>query len=186
MIDTGELRKGLIIEHEGALQRIVEYQHVKQGRGSAIVRLTMKNLRTGSNTTQTFQSGSKFPVVRLERQRVQYLYPEDERYVFMDLDSFEQMELSRESLGDALNWIREQDTLDLLTYNGEAIDVEIPITVELRISRSDPGIKGDTATGGTKPATLETGVTVNVPLFVNEGEVIKVDTRTGQYLERVS
>ncbi len=186
MIDTGDLRKGLIIEHEGALQRIVDYQHVKQGRGSAIVRLTMKNLRTGSNTTQTFQAGSKFPVVRLERQRVQYLYPEDERYVFMDLDSFEQFELNRETLGDTLNWIKEQDTLDLLTYNGEPIDIEIPITVELRITQSDPGIKGDTATGGTKPATLETGVTVNVPLFVNEGEVIKVDTRTGQYLERVS
>lgn len=186
MIDTGDLRKGLIIEHEGALQRIVDYQHVKQGRGSAIVRLTMKNLRTGSNTTQTFQAGSKFPVVRLERQRVQYLYPEDERFVFMDLDSFEQFELNRETLGDTLNWIKEQDTLDLLTYNGEPIDIEIPITVELRITQSDPGIKGDTATGGTKPATLETGVTVNVPLFVNEGEIIKVDTRTGQYLERVS
>lgn len=186
MIDTGELRKGLIIEHDGALQRIVDYQHVKQGRGSAFVRLTMKNLRTGSNTSQTFQAGSKFPLVRLERKRAQYLYEDTGQYHFMDLDTFEQFVLDREALGDALNWIREQDTIDVLTYQDEAIDVEIPITVNLQITQSDPGVKGDTATGGTKPATLETGVVVNVPLFVNEGETIKVDTRTGQYIERVS
>lgn len=185
MIDTGELRKGLIIEHEGALQRIIDYQHVKQGRGSAFVRLTMRNLRTGSTTTNTFQAGSKFPLVRLERQRAQYLYPEDDHYNFMDLDSFEQFALNRDTLGDALNWIKENDTIDLLTYNGEPIDIEIPITVNLLITQSDPGLRGDTATGGTKPATLETGVVVNVPLFVNEGDTIKVDTRTGQYLERV-
>lgn len=186
MIDTGELRKGLIIEHDGALQRIIDYQHVKQGRGSAFVRLTMRNLRTGSTTSQTFQAGSKFPLVRLERSRVQFLYPEDEHFIFMDLDSFDQVQLSKETLGDSLNWIKEQDTIDLLTYDEEPIDIEIPITVELKITQSDPGIKGDTATGGTKPATLETGVVVNVPLFVNEGDVIKVDTRTGQYLERIS
>jgi elongation factor P len=185
MIDTGELRKGLIIEHEGALQRIIDYQHVKQGRGSAFVRLTMRNLRTGSTTTNTFQAGSKFPLVRLERQRAQYLYPEDDHYNFMDIDSFEQFALSRETLGDALNWIKENDTIDLLTHNGEPIDIEIPITVNLQITQTDPGLRGDTATGGTKPATLETGVVVNVPLFVSEGDTIKVDTRTGQYLERV-
>jgi elongation factor P len=186
MIDTGELRKGLIIEHDGTLQRIVEYQHVKQGRGSAFVRLTMRNLRTGSTTSQTFQAGSKFPLVRLERRRVQYLYPEDEHYIFMDLDSFDQIQLSKETLGDALNWIKEQEAIDLLTYEDEPIDIEIPITVELTVTQTDPGLKGDTATGGTKPATLETGVTVNVPLFVNEGDRLKVDTRTGQYLERIS
>jgi elongation factor P len=185
MIDTGELRKGLIIEHEGTLQRIIDYQHVKQGRGSAFVRLTMRNLRTGSTTTNTFQAGSKFPLVRLERQRAQYLYPEDEHYNFMDIDSFEQFSLSRDTLGDALNWIKENDTIDLLTYNGEPIDIEIPITVNLQITQTDPGLRGDTATGGTKPATLETGVVVSVPLFVSEGDTIKVDTRTGQYLERV-
>jgi elongation factor P len=185
MIDTGELRKGLIIEHEGALQRIIDYQHVKQGRGSAFVRLTMRNLRTGSTTTNTFQAGSKFPLVRLERQRAQYLYPEDDHYNFMDIDSFEQFALSRETLGDALNWIKENDTIDLLTHNGEPIDIEIPITVNLQITQTDPGLRGDTATGGTKPATLETGVVVNVPLFVSEGDTIKVDTRTGQNLERV-
>jgi elongation factor P len=186
MIDTGELRKGLIIEHDGALQRVIEYQHVKQGRGSAFVRLTMRNLRTGSTTQQTFQAGSKFPLVRLERQRAQYLYVEDEHYNFMDVDSFEQFALDRETLGDALNYIKENDTIDVLTYQGEPIDIEIPITVQLEVTQTDPGFKGDTATGGTKPATLETGVTVNVPLFVSEGDIVKVDTRTGAYLERVS
>lgn len=186
MIDTGELRKGIIIEYDGALQRIIEYNHVKQGRGSAFVRLTMRNLRTGSTTQQTFQAGSKFPLVRLERQRAQYLYPEDERYNFMDMDTFEQFSLDKETLGNALNYIKEQDTIDLLTYEGEAIDIEIPITVNLVVTQTDPGLRGDTATGGTKPATLETGVTVNVPLFVNEGDTLKIDTRTNQYLERVT
>jgi elongation factor P len=186
MIDTGELRKGIIIEHDGALQRVIEYQHVKQGRGSAFVRLTMRNLRTGSTTQQTFQAGSKFPLVRLERQRAQYLYQEDDHYNFMDVDSFEQFMLDQEALGDALKYIKEQDIIDVLTYQGEPIDIEIPITVQLAVTQTDPGFKGDTATGGTKPATLETGVTVNVPLFVNEGDTLKIDTRTGEYLERVS
>jgi elongation factor P len=186
MIDTGELRKGLIIEHEGTLQRIIDYQHVKQGRGSAFVRLSMRNLRTGSTTSQTFQAGSKFPLVRLERQRAQYLYPEDGQYNFMDVDTYEQFALSAETLGDALNYIKENDTIDLLTYEGEPIDIEIPITVNLTVARTDPGLKGDTATGGAKPATLETGLTVNVPLFINEGDVLKIDTRTGNYLERVT
>lgn len=186
MIDTGELRKGIIIEHDGALQRIIDYQHVKQGRGSAFVRLTMRNLRTGSTTQQTFQAGSKFPLVRLERQRAQYLYMEDDHFNFMDVDSFEQFSLDKETLGDALNYIKEQDIIDLLTYQGEPIDIEIPITVSLAVTQTDPGLRGDTATGGTKPATLETGVVVNVPLFINEGDTLKVDTRTGQYIERVT
>ncbi len=186
MIDTGQLRKGLIIENDGGLQRIIDYQHVKQGRGSAFVRLTMRNLRTGATTTQTFQAGSRFPLVRLERQRVQYLYSEGDAYHFMDLDTFEQFTLSRETLGEAVKYLKENDTIDLLTYQDEPIDIEIPITVNLVVTQTDPGFRGDTATGGSKPATLETGVTVNVPLFVNEGDVIKVDTRTGEYLERVS
>lgn len=185
MIETGDLRKGLIIEHDGALQRIVDYQHVKQGRGSAFVRLTMRNLRTGSNTSQTFQAGSRFPLVRLERQRVQYLYPEENRYNFMDVDTFEQFALDRETLGDTVNYLKENDVIDMLTYEGEPIDIELPTSVNLVITRADPGLRGDTATGGTKPATLETGVTVNVPLFVNEGDTIKIDTRTGEYIERV-
>ena len=186
MIDTGDLRKGLIIEHDGTLQRIIDYQHVKQGRGSAFVRLTMRNLRTGSTTQQTFQAGSRFPLVRLERQRVQYLYLEDDTYIFMDLDSFEQLSLTKETLGDAVNYLKEQDTIDLMTYQEEAIDIEMPITVELVVTQTDPGFRGDTATGGNKPATLETGVVVNVPLFINEGDTLRIDTRTGEYLERVT
>jgi len=185
MIDTGELRKGLIIQHEGELQRIIEYQHVKQGRGSAFVRLTMRNLLTGSTPSQTFQAGSKFPLVRLERRRAQFLYPEDNHYNFMDVDSFEQFPLDRETLGEATNYLKENDVIDILTFQDQPIDIEIPITVNLTITRTDPGLRGDTATGGTKPATLETGVTVNVPLFLNEGDLVKVDTRTGQYIERV-
>lgn len=186
MIDTGSLRKGLIIEHEGELLKINEYQHVKQGRGSAFVRVSLKNIRTGSTVQQTFQAGTRFQSVRLERQRAQYLYSEGDEYHFMDLDSFEQFVLDSETLGDALNYIKVEDTIDLLTYEGQPIDIEIPIAVNLQVVQTDPGFKGDTATGGTKPATLETGLVVSVPLFVTEGETIKVDTRNGEYLERVS
>ena len=186
MIDTGSLRKGLIIEHEGELLRINDYQHVKQGRGSAFVRVTLRNLRSGSTVQQTFQAGTRFQSVRLERQRAQYLYAEGDEHHFMDLDTFEQFVLDSETLADALSYIKPEDTIDLLTHEGRPIDIEIPITVNLTVTQTDPGFKGDTATGGTKPATLETGLKVNVPLFVTEGETIKVDTRTGEYLERVS
>lgn len=186
MIDTGSLRKGLIIEHDGDLLRINEYQHVKQGRGSAFVRVTLKNIRTGSTVQQTFQAGTRFQSVRLERQRAQYLYVDGDDYHFMDMDSFEQFILDRETLGDALNYLKIEDSIDLLTYEGQPIDIELPITVNLEVTQTDPGYKGDTATGGNKPATLETGLVVTVPLFVTEGEIIKVDTRTGEYIERVS
>lgn len=186
MIDTGSLRKGVIIEHDGELLRINEFQHVKQGRGSAFVRVTLRNIRTGSTVQQTFNAGTRFPVVRLERQRAQYLYADGDEYNFMDMDTFEQFMLDRETLGDALNYLKEEDSIDLLTHEGQPIDIEIPITVNLQVVQTDPGFKGDTATGGSKPATLETGLVVTVPLFVSEGEIIKVDTRTGEYLERVS
>lgn len=186
VVDTGGLRKGLTIELDHELVRVVEYQHIKQGRGSAFVRLTMRNLRSGSTTERTFQAGAKFTVARLERQTVQFLYREEDDYHFMDTETYEQFSLPKAVLGDAVNYLKENDTIDLLTYQGKPIDVEIPVTATLRIERTDPGLRGDTATGGTKPATLETGLVVNVPLFVNEGELIKVDTRTGAYLERVA
>ena len=186
MIDTGGLRKGLTLDMNGDLVRVIDYQHVKQGRGSAFVRLTLRNLRTGSTTQQTFQAGSRFQTARMERARVQYLYAEGDDYYFMDVDTFEQFPLSKEQLGDAVNYMLENETIDLLTYQGQPVDVEIPITVNLRIVETDPGLKGDTASGGTKPAKLETGVMVNVPLFLNEGDLVTVDTRTGQYLGRVS
>jgi elongation factor P len=186
MIDTGGLRKGLTLDYNGDLVKVVEYQHVKQGRGSAFVRLTLRNLRTGSTTSQTFQAGSKFQTARLERRRVQYLYVEDEQYNFMDVDSFEQFPLNKSMLGDTVNYLVENEIIDLLTYQDQPVDVDAPITVQLEVTQTDPGVKGDTAAGGTKPATLQTGLTVNVPLFINIGDVVKVDTRTGEYLERVS
>ncbi len=186
MIDTGGLRKGLTLDYEGELVKVIDYQHVKQGRGSAFVRLTLRNLRTGSTTQQTFQSGSKFQTARLERRRIQFLYADDGQYHFMDVDTFEQFPLNKETLGDTVNYLVENEVIDLLTYQDQPVDVEAPITVSLEVTETDPGFKGDTATGGTKPATLQTGVTVNVPLFINIGDTVKVDTRTGEYLERVS
>lgn len=185
VVDTGGLRKGLTIEVDNELVRVMDYQHIKQGRGSAFVRLTMKNLRTGSTTERTFQNGSKFNVARLERQTIQYLYKEEDQYNFMDTETFEQFPLTQDMLGNATNYLRENETIDLLTYQGKPIDVEIPLNIVLRIERTDPGLRGDTATGGTKPATLETGLTINVPLFLNEGDMVKIDTRTNQYIERV-
>ena len=185
VVDTGGLRKGLTIELDNELVRVMDYQHIKQGRGSAFVRLTMKNLRTGSTTERTFQNGSKFTVARLERQTIQYLYKEEDQYHFMDTESYEQFPLSADVLGNTVNYLRENESIDLLTYQGKPIDVEIPVNAILRIERTDPGLRGDTATGGTKPATLETGLTINVPLFLNEGDRVKIDTRTNQYIERV-
>jgi elongation factor P len=185
VVDTGGLRKGLTIELDNELVRVTDYQHIKQGRGSAFVRLTMKNLRTGSTTERTFQNGSKFTVARLERQTIQYLYKEEDQYHFMDTESYEQFPLSADVLGNTVNYLRENESIDLLTYQGKPIDVEIPVNAILRIERTDPGLRGDTATGGTKPATLETGLTINVPLFLNEGDRVKIDTRTNQYIERV-
>lgn len=186
MIDTGSLRKGLTIDLNGDLVRITDYQHVKQGRGSAFVRLTLRNVRTGSTTQQTFQAGSKFQTARLERQRVQFLYSDDDQYHFMDVDTFEQQVLGPDTLGDAAKYLVENEVIDLLTYQGTPVDVELPTSVTLQVVETDPGFKGDTATGGSKPAKLETGLTINVPLFVNVGDAVKVDTRTGSYIERAS
>lgn len=186
MIDTGGIRKGLTLEHDGRLVKVIDFAHNKQGRGSAQVRLTLRDLRTGSITQQSVQAGAKFTSVRLERQHVQYLYNEGGHYHFMDTDTFDQLVLDEAAIGDATKYIKENDSVDLLTYEGEPIDIELPTAVVLAVEQTDPGFKGDTATGGTKPATLETGLVVSVPLFVSTGDAVKVDTRTGEYLERVS
>ena len=186
MIDTGDLRKGITLDIDGRLVKVIDYAHNKQGRGSAQVRMTLRDLRTGSTTQQTVQSGARFNPVRLERQHVQYLYNEGGHFHFMDTDTFEQVALDESSLGDTIKYIKENDVVDLMTYNGEPIDLELPSAVNLRIEQTDPGFKGDTATGGTKPATLETGLVVSVPLFVSVGDLIKVDTRSGEYIERVT
>lgn len=186
MIDTGNLRKGATLDIDGRLVKVLEFAHNKQGRGSAQVRMTLRDLRTGSTTQHTVQAGAKFTSVRLERQHVQFLYADADGYHFMDTDSFEQLALSPAAVGDATHYVKENDVIDLMTYDGEPIDVELPVSVSLAVARTDPGLKGDTASGGTKPATMETGLVVSVPLFINEGDVLRVDTRTGQYIERVS
>jgi elongation factor P len=185
MIDTGDLRKGATMEFDGRLVKVVEFAHNKQGRGSAQVRLTLRDLRTGAITQHSVQAGSRWPAVRLERRHVQYLYPEGETYHFMDLDSFDQIALNEASVGNAMKFLKENDSVDLLVYGEEPIDLELPTSVNLAVVETDPGLKGDTASGGTKPAKLETGLVVSVPLFINVGDVLKVDTRSEEYLERV-
>jgi elongation factor P len=148
--------------------------------------LTLRNLRTGSTTQQTFNAGTKFQSARLERRRVQFLYKDGDDYNFMDIDNFDQFALPAEALGDAPQYIKENDTIDVLTYQDDPVDVELPVTVTLRVIDTEPGFRGDTATGATKPATLETGLTITVPLFVNVDDLVKVDTRSGVYLERAS
>lgn len=186
MIDTGDVRKGITLDIDGKLVKVIDFSHNKQGRGSAQLRMTLRDLRTGSTTQQTVMAGTKFTLVRLERQHVQFLYRDGDHFQFMDTETFEQILLDRTAVADAEPYLKENDVIDLLTYNGEPIDVELPTSVNLTVTQTDPGFKGDTATGGNKPATLETGLTVNVPLFISEGDVLKVDTRTGDYIERVN
>jgi len=187
VIDTSGLKKGVVIVFEGALLRVMDYQHIKTARGSATIKITVRNLRTGAITEKSFQNGTRFTLAELERHTVQYLYrDEDGNYVFMDLDSYEQPTLTPETLGNVVQYIRENDTVDMQTYAGEPIDVIIPTTVVLKVVETEPGIKGDTATGAVKPATLETGLVINVPLFVNQGDNLKVDTRSNTYIERAN
>jgi len=186
MISTGELKKGITIELEGELYQIIDWQHIKMGRGSAQVRLKLRDIRGGHNIERTFQAGEKFPRARLDRHAVQFLYSEGDLYYFMDSESFEQTVLSRDQLGDAIHYLKEGMSLDILTYKDEPISVELPNSVELEVMETGPGFKGDTATAGNKPAKLETGITIQVPIFVNNGDIVRVDTRTGGYLERVS
>lgn len=185
MISTGDLRKGVIIEMDRQLFSVMDYQHQKIGRGSAQVRMRIRNVRTGAISDTTVQAGTKFPRVRLEQRSMSYLYAEENLYYFMDQETYDQIGLTAQQLGDAVNYLKDGMVLQVQLYENEPVAVDLPITVELRIEEADPGFRGDTASGGTKPARLETGLTVQVPLFVNQGETIKVDTRTGTYLERV-
>ena len=184
-VSTSDLRKGLTILMDGELYKVTDWAHNKQGRGSAQVRLQLKNLRTGSNIERTFQAGAKFDDARLERRQLQFQYADGDTYHFMDPETYDQVGMSAGQLGDSVNYIREGDTVDILMHNDAFVDIDLPAAVILQVVQSDPGVKGDTATGATKPARLETGISVNVPLFVNEGDRIKVDTRSGKYLERV-
>ncbi len=185
MINAGELRKGITIELDGKLYQVIEYQHIKMKR-TALARLKLRDITNGHTIEQTFQNTEKLIRARLDFHNMQYLYNDGDLYYFMDEENFEQTSLDRGQLGDTINYLKEGMSLQISSYKDKLVGVELPITVELKVTETGPSFKGDTATSGTKPATLETGITIQVPMFVNEGNIIKVDTRTGSYLERVS
>jgi elongation factor P len=185
VISTAEFRNGAKIEIDGEPFVIVEFQHVKPGKGGAFVRTKLKSMKTGNVIDRTYRSGEKLETPNIEEKNMQFLYATGDEYFFMDNETYEQSSLTAKQMGDNKNWLKENMVVQVLYHNGNPINVEVPMFVELKVVRTDPGVKGDTAAGGTKPATLETGAVVKVPLYLEEGEVIKVDTRTGEYLERV-
>ncbi|MDA8084394.1 MAG: elongation factor P [Nitrospiraceae bacterium] len=186
MFSTSDFRKGLKLEYKSDPYEIIDFQHVKMGRGGAVIKTKMKNMRTGSVIEETIRSGEKFPPAGLEEKKMQFLYVQDDFYYFMDQENYEQIPLSAEQLGDAKLWLKDNTEVKVLYYKGTPLNVEPPTFVELTITKTDPaGFKGDTASGGGKPATLETGAVVRVPFHLNEGDMIKVDTRTSEYIERV-
>ena len=184
-VSTAEFKKGLKIQLDGEPYSIVDFQHVKPGKGGAFVRTKLKHMRLGRVIDNTFRAGEKVELVDFEEKRMQYLY-KDDRYHFMDLDTYDQISLSAEEVGDARDFLKENTEVEILFIDGAPVTVELPNFIELQIVKTDPGIRGDTASGGSKPATLETGAVVQVPLFLNEGDVVKVDTRSGEYLGRVA
>ncbi len=185
MISSTELRKGITIELEDKLYQVISYQHIKMKR-TALARLKLRDIRDGHTIERTFQSGEKFVRARLDFRNMQYLYNDGDLYYFMDEENFEQMPISAGQLSGTIDYLKEGMSLQISSYKDELVGVELPIMVNLKVTDTGPGFKGDTATAGTKPATLETGLTVQVPLFVNQGDIIKVDTRSGDYLERVT
>jgi elongation factor P len=186
MIETGDLRRGVTMEIDGTLYQLLEFHHIKMGRGSAQVRMKLRDIKGGHTIEKTVQAGERFTRANLEKKTVQYLYNEDELYYFMDTESFEQFPLKRDQIEDALPYMTDNMNLDIVFYQTEPIGAELPTTVTLQITETAPSFKGDTANAGTKPATLETGLVVNVPMFVESGTRIVVDTRTGEYVERAS
>ncbi|MBO4846982.1 MAG: elongation factor P [Lachnospiraceae bacterium] len=185
MISAGDFRNGVTIEYEGNVYQIIEFQHVKPGKGAAFVRTKLKNIISGGVVEKTFRPTEKCPTARIDRKDMQYLYSDGDLYYFMDTENFEQLAINQDSVGDALKFVKENDMCKVCSYNGNVFSVEPPMFVELVVTDTEPGFKGDTATGATKPAVVETGATVSVPLFVNQDDVIKIDTRTGEYLSRV-
>lgn len=184
MISASEFRNGITVEYEGSIYVILEFQHVKPGKGAAFVRTKIKNLITGAVVERTFRTSEKMIKAHIERKDMNYLYNDGELFHFMDNETYEQLAVNASEVGDTLKFVKENETVKLLSYNGNVFAIEPPMFVELAISETEPGVKGDTATSATKTAILETGVSVNVPLFLNQGEIIKVDTRTGEYLGR--
>ena len=184
-VSTAEFKKGLKIQFDGAPYTIVDFQHVKPGKGGAFVRTKLKHMRLGRVIDNTFRAGEKVELVDFDEKRMQFLY-KDDRYHFMDLDTYDQISLSAEEVGEARDFLKENTEVEILFIESSPVTVELPNFIEIRIAKTDPGIRGDTASGGSKPATLETGAVIQVPLFLNEGDVVKVDTRSGDYLGRVA
>jgi elongation factor P len=184
-VSTTEFRNGLKIEIDGEPYVIVEFQHVKPGKGGAFVRTKFKSLKSGNVTDKTFRAGEKVDVPSLEEKTMQYLYAADKDRVFMDTSTYEQVSMNEKQLGDSINYLKENMEIKVLYHKGQPINIDVPMFVELAIAKTDPGVRGDTASGGSKPATLETGAVIKVPFYLNEGDVVKVDTRTGTFIERV-
>ena len=185
MISAGDFRNGITVEIEGNVYQIIEFQHVKPGKGAAFVRTKLKNIISGGVVEKTFRPTEKFPQARIERVDMQYLYSDGDLYNFMDVNTYDQIALNSDQIGDSLKFVKENEMVKICSYNGNVFAIEPPLFVELDITDTEPGFKGDTATGATKPAVVETGATVYVPLFVEQGDKIKIDTRTGEYLSRV-
>ncbi len=185
MIVAGDFKNGVTIEYENGVWQIIEFQHVKPGKGAAFVRTKLKDVKNGGVVETSFRPTEKFPQARIDRKEMQYLYSDGDTYNFMDVENYEQIGLNADQIGDSLKFVKENEIVKMLSHNGSVFAVEPPLFVELEISETEPGVKGNTATGATKPATVETGATVYVPLFVNQGDKIKIDTRTGEYLSRV-
>ena len=184
MISTNDFRTGTTVEIDGGAWQVVDFQHVKPGKGAAFVRAKLKILKTGAVVERTFNAGEKMPKAHVENRPMQYLYENDGMYTFMDNETFDQIELTREQLGNGLNFLKENMNIGVSFFQGNIIGIELPNSVELVVAETEPGIRGDTATGGTKIAKMETGYNVKVPLFIETGEVLRIDTRTGDYIER--
>ncbi|MGB7083921.1 MAG: elongation factor P [Phormidesmis sp.] len=184
MISSNDFRTGTSIELDGSVWRVVEFLHVKPGKGSAFVRTKLKNVQTGSTVDKTFRAGETMPQAVLEKNTMQHTYKEGDQYVFMDMETYEETRLSEEQIGDRVKYLKEEMEVTVLMWNDNVLEVELPNSVSLEVTQTDPGVKGDTATGGTKPAIVETGAQVMVPLFISQGEKIKIDTRNDSYLGR--
>ena len=185
MVTASDFRNGVTIEVDGNVVQVIEFQHVKPGKGAAFVRTKLKDIINGGVIETTYRPTEKFPQAHIERRDMQYLYSDGDLYNFMDTESYEQIAVNQDIVGDSLKFVKENEMCKVNSYNGNVFAIEPPLFVELEITDTEPGFKGDTATGATKPATVETGAQVSVPLFVNQGDVIKIDTRTGEYLSRV-
>jgi elongation factor P len=185
LISTGEVKKGVIIELDGELLKVLDWNHIKMARGSAQVRMKLQNVRKGDIVERTFQAGTRWPRARVDQRKVQYLYSDGDAYHFMDNETYDQFEIRARLLGDDARYLKENSEVFVTKYEGEVLGVDLPVTVDLTVTQTDPGFAGDTATGAKKQATLETGLVVQVPLFVNEGDTLRIDTRNGAYVTRV-